>query len=47
MKACYNANIENSFAEEDTDFDGFDYDIDREYLEYEGQNIISEDGEYL
>lgn len=47
MEACYNANIENSFAEEDEEFDNFDYDIDREYLEYEGQDIIGEDGEYF
>jgi hypothetical protein len=45
MEACYNANIENSFAEEeDSDYD---FDINREYLAYEGQDIISEDGEYL
>ena len=46
MEAFYNANIENRFADEDTDFDG-DFDIKREYLEYAGQDIISEYGEYL
>lgn len=46
MKACDEANIENSFSEEE-DFD-YDFDRDREYLDYKGQDVVNpEDGEYF